>query len=304
MASSATFLEVQSVKVQITCSRMSLKVPLQVEFEKVKEELKEAAFVLPTSFKSVLYSLTVDITTSTDSHHTTKQQMEIGVIKLTEANQVLKEKKDTKKSVGLVQLLNERQDAIILRIGTIPAHSELQATFLFCVKPSAPLAVNTFHFSIETAYRCFVGRDTDSNDDSVSRLRGSMASINQLIASRTKIESFIMNATASCGVKGVKAVSSTHKIVQDGLPSQIDGGSTTVIRYRIEEPPTKSLNGRFEVEYTLPELTNVDDHSYCIVVNEEKNRQLFKKRTLHSVLWKHRMPVASLHPVDEQTLEI
>ena len=301
LAENSQFLEVKSVKIQITCSRMSLTVPLEVQFAPIEKEMREAVLLLPTSLRSVLYSLTVDITTPTGDQNTVKQKLLIDVFKIGDAEEKFKgNQQKANLSSGIARLLHERQDCILLRIGCIPARSEVQATLQFCIKPSDPVALNTYHFSIKSAYECFIGRDTDVETSASSHLQDALSSINQMLASRTKITCFQMYATSSCGAKGLKAASSTHRIEQDGLSEQIDGGRTTVVKYSVNEPIIKTSDGRFEVNYTFPELSDSKGHSKghsnCIVVNEERNKK-FKKRTLHSVLLKHRMPVDPAHPV-------
>ena len=292
------FLEVKSVKIQISCSRMSLKVVFMVDFVETEKDLKEAVFVLPVAFKSVLYALKIDIATRAGGNSSQTQKFVMNVFKLAEAeNQFNTKTNNTNQSTGLLRMLNERQDAVLLRIGNIKAYSELRAQLNFGIEQSSPVGLNTFHFSIKTAYECFVGNDTAVEVANQSHLEDSNSAINQLVTSRTKIDLFELLATSSCGTNGLKVVPITHQMRQEGIPQLLDGGKTTQIKYSVHDPIINISDGRFEVDYTIPELQDPNHHSNSVVFNENKNRPLYKKLTLHSITWKHRMPVAHLYLV-------
>lgn len=294
------FLEVKSVKIQISCSRMSLKVVFVVEFVETERDLKEAVFILPVAFKSVLYALSIDIATRAGGNSSQTQKFSMNVFKLADAENRFNTKTNkTNQSVGLIRMLNERQDAILLRIGNIKAHSELKAHLNFGIQQSNPVSLNTFHFSIKTAYECFVGSDTAVEVANQSHLEDSNSAINQLVTSRTKIDLFELLATSSCGTNGPRIRPITHHMKQEGTPQLKDGGNTIQIKYSVHDPIKNASDGRFEVDYTIPELKDPNEHSNCIVFNENKNRSLYKKLTLHSIIWKHRMPVAYLYLVEK-----
>jgi hypothetical protein len=290
------FLEVKSVKIQITCSRMSLAAPLTVDFVPVNHDLREAVLLLPVSLRSVLSGLNISFNTVAAGKKIEEKKFGIKVKKIKEVEDQFKGKQEKGQSSGVVRLLYERQDCILFRIGCIPALVEVQVKLLFSIQPSDPIALNTYRFSITTVYECFVGKDTNPEIRAHSTTDKSLALINEQLASQTIIESLELKATSSCGVIGLQAASSTHHIKK--IEQSIDNHNNPFCRYTVHDSKNKASDGRFEFDYTLPEIPNTGDHSNCIVINKEVNRN----KVLHSVVWKHRMPVALLYPAGQQNL--